>query len=66
MLPLATRALRLVPSGLGDDAGVLGAAAMTIDRVMSPTAVDELVSSAESSGLIKKIRPSLSERQCHH
>ena len=48
-LPLATRALRLVPSGLGDDAGVLGAAAMTIDRVMSPAAVDELVSSAESA-----------------
>jgi predicted NBD/HSP70 family sugar kinase len=47
-LPLATRALRLVPSGLGDDAGVLGAAAMTIDRVMSPAAVDELVNSMES------------------
>ncbi len=48
-LPLATRALRLVPSDLGDGAGVLGAAAMTIDRVMSPAAVDELVSSAESA-----------------
>lgn len=43
-LPLATRDLRLVPSRLGDNSGIAGAAAMTIDRVMAPTAVDEMLS----------------------
>ena len=42
-LPLATRDLRLVTSQLMEEAGVVGAAAMTIDHVMSPTAVDELL-----------------------
>ena len=39
-LPLATRDLRIVPSRLGDRAGVIGAATMVIDHVLSPDAVD--------------------------
>ena len=39
-LPLATRDLRIVPSRLGDRAGVTGAAIMAIDHVLSPAAVD--------------------------
>ena len=42
-LPLATRDLRFVPSALGDNAGISGAAAMTIDRALAPTAVDDLL-----------------------
>jgi predicted NBD/HSP70 family sugar kinase len=44
-LPLATRDLRLVPSNLGSGAGIAGAAAMTIDKALSPSAVDVLLSS---------------------
>lgn len=43
-LPLATRDLRLVPSHLASGAGIAGASAMTIDRVLSPHAIDELLS----------------------
>ncbi|WP_447009155.1 ROK family protein [Saccharothrix hoggarensis] len=39
-LPLATESLRIVPSQAGDDAGVLGAAAMVIQHVLSPSVVD--------------------------
>jgi predicted NBD/HSP70 family sugar kinase len=39
-LPLATRDLRIVPSRLGDRAGVTGAAIMAIEHVLSPAAVD--------------------------
>jgi predicted NBD/HSP70 family sugar kinase len=39
-LPLATRDLRIVPSRLGDRAGVIGAATMVIEHVLSPAAVD--------------------------
>jgi predicted NBD/HSP70 family sugar kinase len=39
-LPLATRDLRIVPSRLGDRAGVIGAATMAIEHVLSPDAVD--------------------------
>ncbi len=39
-LPLATRDLRIVPSRLGDRAGVIGAATMVIEHVLSPDAVD--------------------------
>jgi predicted NBD/HSP70 family sugar kinase len=51
-LPLATRNLRLVPSSLGSGAGILGAAAMTLDKALAPNAVDELLSSnaVESAG----------------
>jgi predicted NBD/HSP70 family sugar kinase len=39
-LPLATRDLRIVPSRLGDRAGVIGAATTVIEHVLSPEAVD--------------------------
>jgi predicted NBD/HSP70 family sugar kinase len=39
-LPLATRDLRIVPSRLGDRAGVIGAATTVIEHVLSPDAVD--------------------------
>jgi predicted NBD/HSP70 family sugar kinase len=39
-LPLATGNLRIVPSQAGDDAGVLGAAAMVVQHVLSPDVVD--------------------------
>ncbi|MCE6996302.1 ROK family protein [Saccharothrix sp. S26] len=39
-LPLATENLRIVPSQAGDDAGVLGAAAMVVQYVLSPDVVD--------------------------
>jgi predicted NBD/HSP70 family sugar kinase len=40
-LPLATRDLRIVPSRLGDRAGVIGAATMAIEHVLSAAAVDQ-------------------------
>ena len=39
-LALATRDLRIVPCQLGDRAGIIGAATMMIDRVLSPEAID--------------------------
>ncbi len=45
-LPLATRDLRIVPSRLGDRAGVIGAATMAIEHVLSPDAVDRSLQSA--------------------
>jgi predicted NBD/HSP70 family sugar kinase len=45
-LPLATRDLRVVPSRLGDRAGVIGAATMVIEQVLSPDAVDRSLAPA--------------------
>src|SRR4051794_5922650 len=42
-LALATRDLRIVPCRLGDRAGMMGAAIMAIDHVLSPHAVDRAV-----------------------
>ncbi len=44
-LPLATRHLRIVRSRLDDRAGVVGAAVMVIEHVLSPEAVDAAVAS---------------------
>jgi predicted NBD/HSP70 family sugar kinase len=44
--PLATRDLRIHPSDLGMDAGVLGAAAMVLDHVLSPAAIDAAIAGA--------------------
>jgi predicted NBD/HSP70 family sugar kinase len=41
--PLTTRDLRLVASRLGDRAGVIGAAIMVTERILSPAAVDESI-----------------------
>ena len=45
-LPLATRDLRIVPCRLGDRAGVIGAAIMVIEHVLSPDAVDRSLRTA--------------------
>jgi predicted NBD/HSP70 family sugar kinase len=39
-LPLATDQLRIVPTQAGAEAGVLGAAALAIEHVLSPEAVE--------------------------
>jgi predicted NBD/HSP70 family sugar kinase len=45
-LPLATRHLRVVRGSLGDRAGVTGAAALAIEHVLSPEAVDRALMAA--------------------
>jgi predicted NBD/HSP70 family sugar kinase len=42
-LPLATEELRVVPSELEDRAGVVGAAIMMIEHVLSPAAIDRAI-----------------------
>ena len=42
-LPLATRHLRIVRSGLADRAGVIGAAVMVIEHVLSAEAIDAAI-----------------------
>jgi predicted NBD/HSP70 family sugar kinase len=42
-LPMATRALRMVCSQLGDRAGVIGAAIMVIEHVLAPETVDRVI-----------------------
>jgi predicted NBD/HSP70 family sugar kinase len=42
-LPLATHDLRLVPSQLGDRAGVIGAAILVIEHVLAPEAIDRAI-----------------------
>ena len=42
-LPLATEELRVVPSQLEDRAGVIGAAIMMIEHVLSPAAIDRAI-----------------------
>jgi len=43
-LPLATANLRIVQAGAGDLCGVIGAAAMIVEQVLAPDAVDRYVS----------------------
>jgi predicted NBD/HSP70 family sugar kinase len=45
-LPLATARLQIVPTSIGDLSGVVGAAALVIDHVLSPAAVDRFVEMA--------------------
>ncbi len=42
-LPLATGALRIVPSKLGDRAGVIGAAVLVIEHVLAPDVIDRTI-----------------------
>jgi len=42
-LPLATEELRVVPSQLGDGAGVIGAAIMAIEKALAPHAIDHAI-----------------------
>lgn len=44
--PLATRHLRIVPSELGDGAGVRGASVMVVEHVLAPPRVDDLIDRA--------------------
>lgn len=46
-LPLATGRLRIVPSELGDEAGITGAAVMVLETILSPAAVDARLVGAE-------------------
>jgi predicted NBD/HSP70 family sugar kinase len=48
-LPLATDELRVVPCGLGDRAGVVGAANMVIEHVLSPEAIDRALRRAAAA-----------------
>jgi predicted NBD/HSP70 family sugar kinase len=45
-LPLATRHLRIVRSQLADRAGVIGAAVIVIEHVLSPATVDAAIAAA--------------------
>jgi predicted NBD/HSP70 family sugar kinase len=45
-LPLATRNLRVVPTALGDRAGVTGAAIMVTEHILAPAAVDRAIRQA--------------------
>ena len=42
-LPMATRALRMGCSQLGDRAGVIGAAIMVVEHVLAPETVDRVI-----------------------
>ena len=44
--PLATRNLRIVPSALGDRAGITGAAMMVIEEILAPDAIEHAISRA--------------------
>ena len=64
-LPLATRHLRVVRSQLADRAGVIGAAVMVIEQVLSPAAIDAAIASAPPGerGLAEAQRPSAEPRR---
>jgi predicted NBD/HSP70 family sugar kinase len=47
--PLATRFLRISESRLGDRAGIIGAAAMVLDQILSAAAVDRMIATHESA-----------------
>jgi predicted NBD/HSP70 family sugar kinase len=49
-LPLATRQLRIVRSQLADRAGVIGAAVMVIEHVLSPAAIDAAIAAEPPAG----------------
>jgi predicted NBD/HSP70 family sugar kinase len=54
-LPLATRHLRIVPSRLADRAGVIGAAVMMIEHVLSPTAIDAAIAANDPDQAVAEI-----------
>jgi len=45
-VPLGTRSLRIAPSELGEQAGVIGAATMAIEHVLEPGSVDRMLAAA--------------------
>ena len=52
-LPLATEQLQLLPSAAGERAGVLGAAALAIGRVLSPEAIEAAGLAADAEGSVQ-------------
>jgi predicted NBD/HSP70 family sugar kinase len=48
-LPLATGDLQMVPSRLGDGAGVVGAAILVIEHVLAPDRIDEAIEAASTA-----------------
>lgn len=46
---LATRHLKILPSGLGDRAGIIGAGVMAIEHILAAEAIDDLLESATTS-----------------
>jgi predicted NBD/HSP70 family sugar kinase len=50
-LPLATGALRIVPSELGDRAGVIGAAVLVIEHVLAPDVIDRAIEAGVSQAV---------------
>ncbi len=49
-LPLATGGLQVVPSRLGDEAGIIGAAVMVLETILAPAAVDAALVGAGRPG----------------
>jgi predicted NBD/HSP70 family sugar kinase len=47
-LPLATGRLRIMPAGLGDSAGIVGAAVMVLEAILSPAAIDATLARASA------------------
>jgi hypothetical protein len=45
-VPLGTRSLRIAPSSLGEQAGVIGAAILAIEHALEPASVDRMLSAA--------------------
>jgi predicted NBD/HSP70 family sugar kinase len=51
-LPLATRHLQIVPSLLGDRAGIRGASEMVVEQLLTPTAIDHWVGRKDTTGQV--------------
>ncbi len=62
--PLATRSIRIVRSTLNDRAGIIGAAVMTIEAILEPTAIDLALSiTAEAREPQAKANADTAQRQ---
>ena len=48
-LPLATGELSIVPSRLGDRAGVVGAAIMVIEHMLAPDVIDRVIQAGSAA-----------------
>jgi predicted NBD/HSP70 family sugar kinase len=51
-LPLATRHLQIVPSLLGDRAGIRGASEMVVEQLLTPTAIDHWVGRKDTTSRV--------------
>jgi predicted NBD/HSP70 family sugar kinase len=57
-LPLATRTLRIEPSGLGETAGLAGAAHLVLDSLFAPNALARWLSFSTPAGRPEVAQPS--------